>query len=422
MMASQEMRAEIKMNHEKTLHHEEERLQLLDTMQELVCIFQMSGNFVYANRLWLQELGYAIEDLRGNAFPLVLDRQELSKWKKIKQRLKSESFAYVTFTFRTKKNESLYVCGSLTLISGADGMPQVMGVFHNAAVFLSERRDWERFFSLAGDLLCVFDMKGRFCRVNPAFESVLGYTEEDLIGRPLMGYIHSDDWISTKKKYSQILKGQLQTTFENRFRCMDGTYKWLSLTAYAFLSEGVFYVVAQDITEERNAKERLKQMAFTDDLTSLLNRRGFYFFANKLVQLAVREKKYFLLMLADLDALKAINDQYGHSEGDAALVRSAWILKGRFRVSDIVGRIGGDEFAAALILDELPDLQKLGQELDRLVQESRLLDAFPYEPPTFSIGFSYAHIGHRLTLEDMFEEADRMMYQEKSTKQRLRTA
>jgi diguanylate cyclase (GGDEF)-like protein/PAS domain S-box-containing protein len=275
-------------------------------------------------------------------------------------------------------------------------------------------KEWERFFLFSIDLLCTLDAAGKFLRVNPAFEQILGYRDKDLEGHFFTEFIHPHDWTRTKTEYDHILQGQSTLMFESRFRRKDGSYRLLSWTAYPFLGESVIYAVARDITEEIKTKEKLEKMAFTDDLTGLLNRRGFYLFAMQLWQVALREKKRFLVFAVDLDNLKNINDHYGHAEGDAALRRFARILKGRFRTSDVVARLGGDEFAAALITDEDTKAHPILIDLKKMAEEDR--EGRPYDPLSFSIGYSHAHVGRRLSLEDMLQEADGRMYQEKMMK------
>jgi diguanylate cyclase (GGDEF)-like protein len=90
----------------------------------------------------------------------------------------------------------------------------------------------------------------------------------------------------------------------------------------------------------------LRGQSLTDELTGLLNRRGFATLAQGLLRLAGRTGQQFLLLFADLDGLKAINDERGHHEGDQALMRVAEVLRQTFRQSDVVARYGGDEFIA----------------------------------------------------------------------------
>ena len=100
--------------------------------------------------------------------------------------------------------------------------------------------------------------------------------------------------------------------------------------------------------QHKHYEEQLQAAAFTDELTGLFNRRGFFTLAGKQVEIALRGGHAVGLMYVDLNRFKEINDRWGHKEGDAALRDVADILRAAFRKSDILGRIGGDEFVVFL--------------------------------------------------------------------------
>jgi diguanylate cyclase (GGDEF)-like protein len=100
----------------------------------------------------------------------------------------------------------------------------------------------------------------------------------------------------------------------------------------------------EDITERKRTEEGLLAVAITDGLTGLYNRRGLLVLAGKVLERSRRERVGCRLLFIDLDDLKGINDRFGHSQGDRALIDAAEILRRTFRESDIVARYGGDEF------------------------------------------------------------------------------
>ena len=101
-----------------------------------------------------------------------------------------------------------------------------------------------------------------------------------------------------------------------------------------------------EITQRKVMEEDLRAMSLTDDLTGLNNRRGFLTLATQYLKMVNRQKNSTFLFYADVDRFKHINDAYGHSEGDKVLIDIAKILRKSFRDSDIIARIGGDEFVA----------------------------------------------------------------------------
>jgi diguanylate cyclase (GGDEF)-like protein len=162
------------------------------------------------------------------------------------------------------------------------------------------------------------------------------------------------------------------------------------------------------------AMEHLRQLTLLDDLTGLLNRRGFFTLGKQHYQIAQRSNRHLLLFYSDLDHLKNINDRFGHHEGDRALQEIASILKDTFRSSDLIARMGGDEFTV-LAVDAPSDsaesiLNRLGQNL----QLANLRNAV-YKL-SLSTGFARFDPHVYPDLENMLVEADRALYRFKDDK------
>ena len=116
----------------------------------------------------------------------------------------------------------------------------------------------EHVFELSPDKLCVADFNGFFKRLNPAWETSLGYTREELMARPFVDFVHPDDVGKTVDETGRNMAGENTMTFENRYRCKDGSYKWLAWRAKVVPEEGLVYGAARDITERILAEQTLK--------------------------------------------------------------------------------------------------------------------------------------------------------------------
>lgn len=165
--------------------------------------------------------------------------------------------------------------------------------------------------------------------------------------------------------------------------------------------------------ERQRMQATLRNLSLTDPLTGLYNRRGLLALADQQLKTARRNKSSLSLVMADLDGLKEINDTLGHQEGDAALLEIAKTLKETFRQSDILARMGGDEFAALL-----PDgSEKAAKALtDRLQKHLAALNKNQNQPYklSLSVGTVTLPANQLKSLEDLIAWADALMYEQKS--------
>lgn len=157
------------------------------------------------------------------------------------------------------------------------------------------------------------------------------------------------------------------------------------------------------------------RMATIDDLTQISNRRGFISLAIHAINLCKRLKKPASLFFFDLDLFKEINDCYGHAEGDRALIGFSRILKKAFRESDVIGRLGGDEFVALLTNSDYESSNLILSRLEAIRKEYNQEVSRGYEI-LCSVGIVEFDPHRHNTIEDLLEEADRLMYAQKQTK------
>ena len=122
------------------------------------------------------------------------------------------------------------------------------------------------FFELSLEIMCVANLDGYFKRINPSFQNILGYTTEELMTQPFINFVHPDDVEATLQAVQQLSAGQEIIGFENRYRCQDGSYRWIRWMAAAY--EGLIYATAHDLTEEKLAQElQNRQLAAIETAT-----------------------------------------------------------------------------------------------------------------------------------------------------------
>jgi diguanylate cyclase (GGDEF)-like protein len=170
-------------------------------------------------------------------------------------------------------------------------------------------------------------------------------------------------------------------------------------------------------------QERLRSLSLKDELTGLLNRRGFFALAEQQIAIAKRQNRRILLNVGDMDNLKQINDTLGHAEGDTAIVEIAAILRDSFRQSDVIARIGGDEFAVlqaeAAVGDMTESMHRLQNNIDICNDRGKR----PYRL-SLSVGSSFSDLGEACSIHELVRQADEIMYERKKIKkiQTLREA
>jgi two-component system cell cycle response regulator len=171
--------------------------------------------------------------------------------------------------------------------------------------------------------------------------------------------------------------------------------------------------------ERHRSRRMLQNLSLSDELTGLLNRRGFLTLAPKHIKIAQRENWELLVFFIDLDDLKVINDNFGHPDGDRALRTVANILRATFRTSDVLARIGGDEFIVLAINASDSSIDTMTARLQENVERFNNND-IPYE---ISISYGVARFDHdhQDSLEEMIAEADQALYANKRKKNNTKT-
>lgn len=220
----------------------------------------------------------------------------------------------------------------------------------------------------------ITDANGIIRSLNPAFAAMTGYAAEELIGkRPSLfksGHHHAEFY---RNMWQALLgNGQWQGEVWNRRKDGEAFPAWQSITAITDEAGDVnhFVSIVSDISERKQAEQRLKHLALHDALTELPNRALFHDLLQQALAEAHREKQQLALLFLDLDRFKTINDTLGHPIGDLLLKETATRLRECVRESDIIARMGGDEFT--VILRGVNDANVVGRVVKKIIARLRL--------------------------------------------------
>jgi diguanylate cyclase (GGDEF)-like protein/PAS domain S-box-containing protein len=267
--------------------------------------------------------------------------------------------------------------------------------------------------------LVLTDAEGRFSFVNPAAAAALGYRPEDMVGNTVLSFVPKDQHEVVSEADSRRSKGA-SDRYELDFLHKDGSRRTFLVSGGPRVQGaqlGGTLAVLTDITDRKRMEEEIRSLSLTDPLTGLLNRRGFITLAEQHLKIANRLKKKVALLYFDMDDLKRINDTGGHKAGDLALVDAATILRKNFRESDIVARVGGDEFVVVAMESARMNAEAISK---RLEEKLDLFNAKAAEENRFSIslshGLAFYDPEHPSKIEDLMTRADLLMYEQKRAK------
>ena len=233
--------------------------------------------------------------------------------------------------------------------------------------------------------------------------------------------LHQDDRERVMKELQAAVRGEKDYDTEFRILHPDGSVKNIKASGLVIRdTKGKatrIIGINWDITEQKNLEEKLRNLSLTDGLTGLYNRRGFFTMVEPLLMLAKRYRRSVFLLYADMDGLKEINDVLGHHEGDQAIIDMANIFKATFRETDIIARIGGDEFVVIPIADKREDADIVTARFKERVTAHNKTKGRAYTL-TISAGMSCYDPSVPRSIDDLLRQAERLMYEEKMLKQK----
>ena len=234
---------------------------------------------------------------------------------------------------------------------------------------------------------------------------------KDFINQNIEDLIPHEKFPKLKNAINKVITtGQMQL-IEHQFTIGDKHYYIENRLILG--GEDEVISIIRDVTEQKNFEARLEYLSFHDELTHLYNRN---YFTNELERLTNSREYPISIIMADVNGLKTVNDTLGHPNGDKLLINCAQILKNSLRTSDILARVGGDEFIAILPKTSEKEGQEIIQRIKNNLQKHN--EKNPYLPISLAIGIDTATDNSR-SLADVYKNADNLMYEDKITNTKL---
>jgi diguanylate cyclase (GGDEF)-like protein/PAS domain S-box-containing protein len=408
---------------EQALIESEERFRSLMENIPNVAVqgYELDGTVSFWNRASEALYGYSAAEAKGSDLRQLIIPEDM--WDTVSQAIQimkqtGKPIPAAELQLRRKDGSTVQVLSSHALVERGSQPPELFCL----DIDLTERKRAEA---------ALLDSESRFRRLyesgiigfffvndedireaNEAFLAIIGYSREELYqGSISWRKLTPAMWAALDdEKVAQLKSFENCPPYEKEFIHKDGRVIPVLIGA-ALLQKEPFSCVCyvQDITAQKSLQEQLRQQAYTDELTGIINRHRFLELAHAELKRAVRHQRPLSIALIDIDFFKRINDTYGHAAGDQALVTFAANVQKIIREIDLFARYGGDEFV--LLLPEMPP--SLAGEIMQRICVSVAEQPIDYGSTPFSITISVGIAGLTSageSLESLLEQADQALY------------
>jgi diguanylate cyclase (GGDEF)-like protein/PAS domain S-box-containing protein len=397
---------------------------VFNSMHDAISVLDATTfKIIDVNSVFLDEIGLGKEEVIGKTCYEVTHRQTLpcappNDTCPLYDTVKSGAYAAYEHVHRGPCGEKIFVEVSTNPITDSQG--KVVQVVHVSKNITERKRMEEEMQKLSmvvnktADMVVITSKGGIIEYVNPAFEEMTGYSREEAVGntpRILKSGEHGLQFY--ENLWATILAGNTyRGVFVNRKKSGELYYDSCTITP-VINSKGAitnFIATAKDITEQKLAEQELRERAEKDYLTGIYNRRAFFEILESEVERARRYNRPLSVVMLDIDHFKKINDTYGHAVGDEVLKATTEVLQRSVRLSDVLARIGGEEFVILVPETSLDHTLELAGKVRRSIESSALL---PHGAKV-TISFGIAELDENVSIDELMRRADEALYLAKS--------
>lgn len=409
---------------EQTLLFNEERYRsLVESTEDSIYLVNRGHEYIFMNRHHMSRLGISNANYTGKKYRDYHSEEDTVQFNRVIDSV-FETGESARQEYKNAKGDKFFL---RTLSPVKDKKGQVVAVTV-ISKDITDRKQFEyklqvneeRYRSLVEsteDSIYLVDKNYRYVFMNKQHMSRIGLSEDDYKQHSYLELHSLEESSEFVKLVDKVFDTGLSVQQDHKSQ-RDGKYFLRTLSPVKDKNGKVVAVtiLSKNITDRKKMEQDLHTLAITDELTGLYNRRGFLTLAGQQLKLANRLKRGVLIFYADLDHLKTINDKYGHEEGDMAIMESANILRDVFRESDIIARIGGDEFVVFPVQVDDTSAEKISKRFKEHLDTYNAKGRREY-PLSLSAGIAYYPRYHQ-SIEALLVQADKQMYEQKKERRK----
>jgi len=397
---------------------------ILDSIPDLIFLINSNGEIL---DLWtgkVEDLLLPTEEAIGTNISDILDQEQYNLFtdslENILQNDIADSFQY---SLEIKGEKLYYEARMIALNPGDRDENVIISVRDITQAKLNSlnveklSQEYETIFSNVDNAIFLMnytDGEIRFQRLNRFHEESTGLKTDDIKGKTPVEAFGEEMGEELIRKYSRCLEARKTVTYEEVLELPAGSRIWLTKLSPVIINGQIEKIVGTsiDITDRKEQQDKIEYLSYHDKLTDLYNRA---YFENEIDRLNDSRRLPITILVADLDNLKYVNDNYGHQAGDEYIKTAADMIQECIRNEDIAARIGGDEFAIILPETGKSGARAVYNRIKRM--EQAYIDSENSSDEivkVFSISVGYGVMTEKEeSLEDAFKEADKMMYEHK---------
>ncbi|WP_243544906.1 sensor domain-containing diguanylate cyclase [Pseudodesulfovibrio tunisiensis] len=417
---------------EAALRQSEQRFRdVSQSVGEFIWETNADGRFTFITSDVEGVLAYSPSEITGHypeEFMPKADVEDFARWRDDAVAARDE-FSNIETRFVTKGGEIIWLQLSGVPYFDEDGK---FSGYRGAGMNITDRKRIESTVKAserklralaesAYDAIVMIDFNGRISFWNHAAEKLFGYTEQQALGQEVHDLVapEQDRNVAKRGMFQFAITGKgsvIGNIQEVTGRRKDGSTFPAERSVSAFRLSGQWYAVAtiRDITDRKQTEARLRELATTDSLTNLFNRRRFMELAQREFGSSLRYGRSLSLFMMDIDHFKKVNDTYGHDVGDEVLRGLAATSAQSLRKADVLGRLGGEEFAVLLPETGMNSAMEVAERLRIAVENSSIATQSGDISITVSIGV--ATLNQEVSsVEILLKNADIALYQAKQT-------